>query len=612
MRNRASPIRSLYCGLHPSRYGWLQLAYPGLCAKEPQLYQAIYEHTPQPPPSKLDEYDAIFMLISKSVELKTFESRRAFALFVATLLNLSQQPIQKKEKPKKGQKAADEEGGATGPERNILTVEELLSVLSTICVKATSRETRIGALEAYVQTLKTFGAKFVEVNYPAIVKNVVDLASHPKLTVAQADAVFMRESCGFILREAVGKMLSESAQVNAMKELGNGWLRKWPAVLGTDVAPSDLALVCVLNELAALLIDLGPAAAGEENVIVEPLLKLLGHPSRSVNLALSWCLRCLATSLPFYMPKLIVKLMAQVQKDLVHLQGEKADFLNRFVGYGNALAALISAAPTRTLYVSYETMARIFGLSAQLLKSASASKDFRAAGAQSTVAWTIIGALMCLGPDFVRVHTSQLLLIWKNVVPKPTTKETPTRTEVEWEYLLTSKEAALAALYSFMIHNPKEIATTDVAKRIAVCLNNTLSFMSSLPTVYTSGLPPPPGAPNPELLFYRMENFLRKRLFLCFKALAPPSTYEMSYSLLLRASLEVFAPDPEKSNERLPVSAPPSPDKGAQASPQQFMVTSLLQGSVVEVASAVRAEDRGIAKILNRDTDVQVLENLVN
>ncbi|KND00764.1 uncharacterized protein SPPG_03877 [Spizellomyces punctatus DAOM BR117] len=579
-----------------------------------ELLQAVYEHTLQAPPAKLDEYESLLATTMKALESANYGVRRGIASFVATLLNLSQQPMQKKATAKKGQKGAvaePEAGNASSAtEQNILTVEEMLGLFCTLCTKATSREMRVGIIEAYAVTLKRLGVKFVEGNYATIVKNVVDMATHPKLTTTPVDTIFMRESAGFLLRDAVGKMLSEVAQVNAMKELGNGWLRKWPPVLGTDVAPSEHALVCILNELAALLIDLGPAAAGEEGAVVEPLFKLVAHPSRSVNLALAWCLRALSLALPSHLSQLISKMMALIQKDLVHLHGDKPEFLNRFIGYGNALAALISAAPSHTLYVSFEIMARIFGLSVQLLKSASVSKDYRAMAAQTRVAWTLIGALMCLGPDFVRVHTSQLLLIWKNVFPKPGAKDNTTRTEAEWEYLLTSKEAALAALYSFMIYNPKEVTSTDVAKRIALFLNNTLSFMLALPIVYTSTGPLPPGAPNPELIFVRMESFLRRRLFVCFKVLNPPATYEMSYSLLLRAALDVFAPDPEKMQERFGP-PPTSPDKANQAAAQQSLLTSLLEGSVVHVASTLGAEDRGIARVLNRDTDVQALENLI-
>ncbi|KAJ3020660.1 hypothetical protein HKX48_000454 [Thoreauomyces humboldtii] len=598
----------------------VKLAKAGMVDKLPlirgasiELYRSLYEHAALTAPTKLEEFEVLLLAICKVLEGGNYSLRRSIATFVSAILALSQRPAVKKDKGKRSAKS-DATDAAVIAEVNVLEVTEVLGVFCTLLLKASSREARVGILEAYATTLRRFGPTFIEANYPAIVTSILELSTHPKIVASHAEAIFLRESCGFLLRDTVGKMLSETGQISAIKELGNGWLKKWPAVLGTDIAPPDLALVCVLNELAALLIDLGPAAAGEEGVIVEPLLKLLGHPSRSVNLALAWCLRCLSAALPSHMPRLIGKLMGLVQKDLQHLQGEKPKYLVRFLGLGNVLAGLISAAPSRTLFVSYETMARIFGLCAQLLRNVSTSKDFLAINAQSRVAWTLMGSLMCLGPDFVRVHTSQLLLIWKSVFPKPAPKESSiNRSEPEWEYLLMSRESALAALHSFMVHNPKELATSDVAKRITVCLNNTLTFMSNLPSLYYTGPPPPPGVQSPEIRFHQMENFLRKRLFMCFKALTPSSTFEMTYSQLLRASLEMFAPDPEKSLERFVLpNSPASSDKAGPGAPQQLaFTTTLLQGSVVKVADDLGAEDRGIARLMNKDSDVQMLENLL-
>ncbi|KAI8819328.1 armadillo-type protein [Fimicolochytrium jonesii] len=598
----------------------IKIAKTGIADKLPlirtaavEIFQAVYEHTSYPVPTKFDDYEYLISSATKALDGSNYSVRRAVSLFVALILAQSQQPAPKKDK---GKKAAGTEAEAAGTaEKNILEVDEVLNVLSTLYIKNTSREVRIGILEAYATTLRRLGTKVVEDNYAQIVKNVLALCTNPKLIQTPTEVIFMRQSCDFLLRDTIGKMLGETAQINAIKELATGWLRRWPAVLGTDVAPSDSALVCVLNEVAALFIDLGPALAGEENIVIEPLLKLIAHPSRSVNLSLAWCLRCLSAALPSYLPKLITKLMASIQKDLPNLQGDKPEILARFLGYGNVLAALISAAPSRTLYVSYEAMARIFGLCAQLLRTTSASKDFRAVSALARVAWTLIASLMCLGEDFVRVHTSQLLLIWKNVFPKPAPKESGVRSELEWEFLLMSKEAALAALHSFMVHNSKEMQASDVAKRITVCLNNTLAFMSTLPATYYSGPPIPPGAVNPDTKYFQMENFLKKRLFLCFKVLSPPSTFELSFSVLLRASLDVFAPDPEKNQDRLLTAmgyAPEKPGAVLQPGSQPSFTTSLVQGSVVRIAHEAGAEDRGIAAVLNNDTDMQLLEDLLD
>ncbi|KAJ3190081.1 hypothetical protein HDU85_000372 [Gaertneriomyces sp. JEL0708] len=570
-----------------------------------ELYQTLYECTSMPLPTKADDYDQILAVAQKSLDSRDNLARRSAAAFVATILCLSQKPVQADKR--KGQKAATQDGAQ--PDRNYLTVDEMLTLLTSLHLKASSVEAKVGTIKAYAGTLRRLGLSFMQTNYTIISQSIIGLAAHPKLTSTQPEVLFMRECSEFLLRDTIGKNLSEAAQLRALDALAQGWLSRWPAVLSTDSAPSDAALVCVLNETAALLVDLGPAAAGQEVAVVKCLANLLTHPSPSVNLALGWCLRCLSSALPSHLPNFINRLMGLIQKELAVIQADRPEVLQRFTGYGNILAALISAAPARPLFVSYATMARIFGLAVQLLKTSSSSKDFKAMAAQSRVAWTLIGALMCLGSDFVKVHTPQLLLIWKNVFAKVSTKDT-NRSFAEWEYALTSKEDALAALHSYLVFNPKESQSSDVAKRIAVCLNNMLSFMLALPAQYPGAQPSDPMAfldgKMPQL-----ENQLRKRLLLCFHAMDAPAVFEANYSVLLRIAMDVFAPDPEKILDKggLPVSS--GTEKSGTSTAQNLFLTSLVRGHTVAVASLSAAEDRGIAYVFDRDSDVQAFDRLL-
>ncbi|KAI9012871.1 armadillo-type protein [Gaertneriomyces semiglobifer] len=570
-----------------------------------ELYQTLYECTSMPLPTRADDYDQILAVAQKSLDSRDNLARRSAADFVATILCRSQKPVQAEKR--KGQKAATQDSAQ--PERNYLTVDEMLALLTSLHVKASSVEAKVGTINAYAGTLRRLGLSFMQANYTIIARSMISLAAHPKLTSTQPEVLFMRECSEFLLRDTIGKNLSEAAQLRALDALAQGWLSRWPAVLSTDSAPSDAALVCVLNETAALLVDLGPAAAGQEVAVVKCLANLLTHPSPSVNLALGWCLRCLSSALPSHLPNFINRLMGLIQKELAVIQADRPEVLQRFTGYGNILAALISAAPARPLFVSYATMARIFGLAVQLLKTSSSSKDFKAMAAQSRVAWTLIGALMCLGSDFVKVHTPQLLLIWKNVFAKVSTKDT-NRSFAEWEYALTSKEDALAALHSYLVFNPKESQSSDIAKRIAVCLNNMLSFMLALPAQY-------PGAqPSGPMAFFdskmpQLENQLRKRLLLCFHAMDAPAVFEANHSVLLRIAMDVFAPDLEKILDKggPPVSS--GTEKLGASTSQNLFLTSLVRGHTVAVASLSAAEDRGIAHVFDRDSDVQTLDRLL-
>jgi hypothetical protein len=58
----------------------------------------------------------------------------------------------------------------------------------------------------------------------------------------------------------------------------------------------------------------------------------------------------------------------------------------------------------------------------QLLKR-DGENDVKVAGTEVEVTWTLIASLMSLGPNFVRPHLPQLLILWRNTLPKPTSKD---------------------------------------------------------------------------------------------------------------------------------------------------------------------------------------------
>ena len=76
----------------------------------------------------------------------------------------------------------------------------------------------------------------------------------------------------------------------------------------------------------------------------------------------------------------------------------------------------------RPLYVSYDVSAKVLNMATQLLKRAG-EHDVKVAGTEVEVAWTLIASLMSLGPNFVRPHFPQLLVLWRNALPKPTSKD---------------------------------------------------------------------------------------------------------------------------------------------------------------------------------------------
>jgi hypothetical protein len=104
-------------------------------------------------------------------------------------------------------------------------------------------------------------------------------------------------------------------------------------------------------------------------------------------------------------------LVVTIQKEGTVLS---AASLDRFVGYSFHLSALIRTIPLRSLFASYDDAAQIFSLSTQMFRSHYSAKDYKVMTCQAQVSWTLIGSLMSLGHNFVKVHISQLLLSWKD------------------------------------------------------------------------------------------------------------------------------------------------------------------------------------------------------
>ena len=154
---------------------------------------------------------------------------------------------------------------------------------------------------------------------------------------------------------------------------------------------------------------------------------------------------------------------------------------------------------------------------------------------------------MSLGPKFVRLHLPQLLVLWRNALPKPTSKDTTlaqTRSEGEWRFLLHVRECTLGAILAFLRHNVTKLVTIDVARRLVALLANSLGFANGFASHHTQALLDQTPSTTSSLTLLDRDNLLRRRIFQCFVALGPTAATSASHPALLTATLSTFA-DPE-------------------------------------------------------------------
>ncbi|KAH7905717.1 armadillo-type protein [Hygrophoropsis aurantiaca] len=498
------------------------------------------------------EVEAIVNICVKSLDSSDQLTRRSLSHLAGHVLAATQvehiTSIQ--DSTQKGKKEGDA-GEAPAPAHVIENAKSLLSPDEMFCQLSVhfnkvhaSRKSRAGIFDFYAALLTKCGPAFVESNYALIVNHlIVEIVSNLRNSTSRQDQLFVRTLVGSLLRDLIAiRMLSEQGQIEAVQELSSSYLKRWPALMPGQIAPNSLVLAVALKEVAGLLQQLGNAPPPIQDSVSEPLFALLAHPSHKVRVNASWALRCFCYSTPLHLPKAILSMMESLQRDLESLQSPAApsDIDRRALGHAYGLSALVSTIPQRPLYVSFDLATNVLDTAIQLLKRAS-DHEVRIAGVEVEIAWIMIASLMLLGPNFVRPHLPQLLVLWRNALPKPTSKDsTPGRTSAEWAFLLHVRDSAVGAILCFLIHNTPLI-TLDVGRRISSLLGNALSFTNAFNSQTTETAFATPNSEASGLSVRSREASMRRRIYQCFTTLGFSSLSDSLQTSLLQSTLATFA-----------------------------------------------------------------------
>jgi hypothetical protein len=229
--------------------------------------ESLYSSGLVAPPVTIAEYETLLISFLKGLDGANSMVRKSFSSLFAVILALSQKPP-----PVKGTVKVE----VAILSNTILSITDMFSFLSRLYLyeiqsfgqsaKPMTRRVRIAIVQSFASLLKLLGVAFVEGNYSIISKSLLDFAAHPKHRISETDTLLVCEMVGFLLREVIGKVLSETGQLLAIKELST-WLKEWPPS-GSSTQMSDISLICVLDEISALLYELGP-------VIFKPIFRLL-------------------------------------------------------------------------------------------------------------------------------------------------------------------------------------------------------------------------------------------------------------------------------------------------------------------------------------------------
>ena len=433
-----------------------------------------------------------------------------------------------------------------------LSLNEILRILTSHYTKSsTTNRTRAGIAICYKFALLRLPVKVIEERYGIIAGHLInDVLNHPTISQNRHRLLLSRRMVRAVLDATVGfKILGESAQLNAAQWLLNDVLKNFPQALPDRREPPKQVIISALSSLSNLLSYLGPAAGTLADNCREALFQVLQHTSYSVQIHVSHCLRALVLACPQQLLICANSCMDSVTQNISQLN-ESRLHQRRSFGYATALAAVISTAKAQPLYGSVEVFSQVLVTATELLK-ASSGTELRVSATQIQVAWILIGGLMPLGPNFVKIHLSQLLLLWRNALPKPLTQNNATRRgSLETSFLAHVRECALGALLVFLEFNGSLI-TTDGSRRIATMLQNTISFYESIPP--HRQLEEGANRLIPALQLQDLMIMVQRRVLQCFTRLISLSHLEgsgvLSHSNLLSLAITAFA-EPESASHQ--------------------------------------------------------------
>ncbi|KAL1970296.1 hypothetical protein VTN77DRAFT_5456 [Rasamsonia byssochlamydoides] len=427
------------------------------------------------------------------------------------------------------------------------TLPDLLNQLSTQYLRSsTGNRARAGIAVCYKYIIRNLGENVVEERYSQIASHLLfHLLNHPTVTYNRFRLLMTRKFIKNILEDTVGReSLRENSQLNAAKWLINDVLKDYPQVIQERREPSKHTLASALSALSSLISSLGSAVGVLAESCREALLQVLPHPSYTVQIHTAQCLRNFVLACPNQLLSCVTICLNSLNREIGQLSTPRQS-PRRCLGFANGLAAMLGTSRLQPLYGSVDVFARVLSQATELLKNSSSS-ELRVASTQIQVAWILIGGLMPLGPSFVKIHLSQLMLLWKNALPKPLGKENiAQRGTLETSFLAHVRECALGSMLVFLEFNSK-LVTADGARRIAAMLQNTIAFLDGIP---------PQKSPDdisqrlfPSLQLHDFVVMVRRRVLQCFSKLVklnhPGHTEIMSQSNLLSLAISSFA-DPE-------------------------------------------------------------------
>lgn len=361
-----------------------------------------------------------------------------------------------------------------------LTLSQILELFTSSYLQAhSSPRVRTGVTQTIAFFLLSADRGIIENNYQRIASCLLNsVINYTLFKSTKFQVLALRQDVVFLLTDIIAvEALGEYGQIAALKSLCSDILSNQPQTDPQGSGTTKETLVATLQTCTNLINFLGSAVASSVDVVRPPLLSLLEHTSYSVRMAACVALKALVNALPSLLIPSLTSSLNHINSEVALLSKQESQ-AHKIIGHAYFASVLLSLTVSKSQYSSLDLASRALATAISLLKS-TGSMEVLVVQIQS--AWLLLCGLMPLGPNFVKVHLSQLLLLWKSALYKPPTKDGHDKSTIELSYHLHVRYYAISSVVMFLKYNSK-LVTSDVARRIGVMLQNTMAFLSSIPS----------------------------------------------------------------------------------------------------------------------------------
>jgi len=155
---------------------------------------------------------------------------------------------------------------------------------------------KLGIADAHVFLVRGLGSSWLEANSTLFLGHILGIAMEPRTTQSHQEALYTCRQLRRIFFETVGQLLSEKAQLQALKVLGQ--------FICDHCASSDiqsgyaLSLACQAITSITLILQSSSLPSLSDGYVANGLQSTLCHELPMARLSAAWCLRQIALSQP--------------------------------------------------------------------------------------------------------------------------------------------------------------------------------------------------------------------------------------------------------------------------------------------------------------------------